>query len=83
MDTTKAFLEADTHNRLTMALDDDNKPVLSRLFGEPAYAELRKLAKEWFDGFHLAPADRDISSIASACRPMGPRRPIPRTRSRR
>jgi pimeloyl-ACP methyl ester carboxylesterase len=40
-----------------MALDDDNKPVLSRLFGEPAYAELRKLAKEWFDGFHLAPAD--------------------------
>ncbi|MCG2641718.1 MULTISPECIES: lipase family alpha/beta hydrolase [Bradyrhizobium] len=57
METIKAFLQANTDDRLTMALDDSNGPALGRLLGEPAYLELRALAKEWFDGFHLAPAD--------------------------
>jgi pimeloyl-ACP methyl ester carboxylesterase len=57
METTEAFLNASTRDRLTMALDDRNRVALSRLLGEPAYLELRTLAKEWFDGFHLAPED--------------------------
>src|SRR6516165_8032232 len=57
MDVIKTFLEGDTHTRLTMALDDNNNPALSCLLGEPAYADLLKLAKEWFDGFHLSPDD--------------------------
>jgi pimeloyl-ACP methyl ester carboxylesterase len=57
METSEAFLKASTHDRLTMALVDRNRPTLCRLLGEPAYLELRTLAKEWFDGSHLAPDD--------------------------
>jgi hypothetical protein len=57
METPEAFLKAGTHDRLTMALDDRNRPTLCHLLGEPAYLELRTLAKEWFDGSHLAPDD--------------------------
>src|SRR5258707_971523 len=57
MDTADAFLRADTHDRLTMARDDDNKSELIRLLGAPAYAELRKHGDNWFSGFHLAPDD--------------------------
>ena len=57
MDISETFLKASTHDRLTMARDDGNKPELSRLLGMPAYLELRELAKASFDGFHLAPED--------------------------
>jgi pimeloyl-ACP methyl ester carboxylesterase len=57
METVEAFLKAGTHERLAMAVDDRNRSALCRLLGEPAYEELRKLAKERFDGFHLAPDD--------------------------
>jgi pimeloyl-ACP methyl ester carboxylesterase len=57
MDTAETFLVADTRDRLTMALDEGNKSALSRLLGELAYAEMCKLAKEWFSGLHLAPED--------------------------
>jgi hypothetical protein len=57
MDIAETFLKANTHDRLTMARDDGHKLELSRLLGMPAYLELRKLANEWFDGFHLAPED--------------------------
>jgi pimeloyl-ACP methyl ester carboxylesterase len=54
MDITKTFLTADTQVRLSMALEDANKPVLSQLLGAEAYLELRTLATKQFDGTHLA-----------------------------
>ena len=54
MTITDTFLEADTLQRLAMALDDANHDELSRLLGEKAYEELRALAKRRHDGAHLA-----------------------------
>lgn len=57
MDIAETFLKADTHERLSMVRDDANDVGLCRLLGEPAYAELKEVAKKWFGGHHLAPAE--------------------------
>jgi pimeloyl-ACP methyl ester carboxylesterase len=57
MEIAEIFLKADTHERLSMVWDNANEVGLRRLLGEPAYAELRKVAKKWFEGHHLAPAE--------------------------
>jgi pimeloyl-ACP methyl ester carboxylesterase len=48
------FLEARTHTRLNLALEEANRTELSRLLGESAYAELRALVTKTFEGAHLA-----------------------------
>jgi len=57
MEIAELFLKADTSDRMTIARDENNRAALTRLLGEPAYLELRKLANEWYDGAHLAPDD--------------------------
>jgi pimeloyl-ACP methyl ester carboxylesterase len=53
MSIAETFLLADTSERLTLLMDDGNKSELSRLLGEQAYAELRKVADRRFAGRHL------------------------------
>jgi len=55
MDPADQFLHATTHDRLEMARDDANRPALSRLLGDQAFAELRGIADRHFQGSHLAP----------------------------
>lgn len=70
------FLRGDTAARLAMVETDANATVLCRWLGTPAYEELRRIARRWFDGQHLGGGPKNVIFVPGVMGSLLMNRPL-------